>query len=220
MCRTCESCISIDARRWQRQGRLCPGLSFSCSWNWGEEQFGSINVRTKTDAVVLMYRARSYGGAEWKSVEQRVPITWTACHLGGHRPWFICSVYSNGRYCGRRVALLYIAGELFACRRCYGLAYASQHEALHHRGVGKAQKIRMRLGGSPNMREAFPDKPKGMHWRTYDRLRRMHDVAEGRSAVDLMRLVERLERRFARLTGADSANDFDNSGGEESDHDY
>ncbi|HVI66642.1 MAG TPA: hypothetical protein VM910_29300 [Bradyrhizobium sp.] len=217
---TCESCISIDVRRWHREGRLRPGLFFSWSWTCNGEPFGDIKVRTEADAVVLMYRARSYGGAEWKSVEQRVPITWTACHLGGHRPWFICSVYSNGRYCGRRVALLYIAGELFACRRCYGLAYASQHEALHHRGVGKAQKIRMRLGGSPNMREAFPDKPKGMHWRTYDRLRRMHDVAEGRSAVDLMRLVERLERRFARLTGADSANDFDNSGGEESDHDY
>ena len=68
-------------------------------------------------------------------------------------------------------------------------------EALHHRGVGKAQKIRMRLGGSPNMFEEFPDKPKGMHWRTYDRLRRMHDVAEGRSASALMRVVERLERR-------------------------
>ena len=217
---TCESCISIDVRRCHREGRLRPGLFFSWSWTCNGEPFGDIKVRTEADAVVLMYRARSYGGAEWKSVEQRVPITWTACHLGGHRPWFICSVYSNGRYCGRRVALLYIAGELFACRRCYGLAYASQHEALHHRGVGKAQKIRMRLGGSPNMREAFPDKPKGMHWRTYDRLRRMHDVAEGRSAVDLMRLVERLERRFARLTGADSANDFDNSGGEESDHDY
>jgi hypothetical protein len=26
------------------------------------------------------------------------------------------------------------------------------------------------------MREAFPDKTKGMHWRTYDRLRRVHDV--------------------------------------------
>ena len=110
--------------------------------------------------------------------------------------------------------MLYLAGELFACRRCYGLAYASQQEALHHRGVGKAQKIRMRLGGSPNMFEEFPDKPKGMHRRTYDRLRRMHDVAEGRSASALMRLVERLERRFARLKAQIPANDFDNSGGE------
>jgi hypothetical protein len=57
------------------------------------------------------------------------------------------------------VALLYCAGELFACRRCYGLVYASQHEALRHRGLGQAQKIRMRLGGSANMLDAFPDKP-------------------------------------------------------------
>ena len=50
----------------------------------------------------------------------------TCWHLGGRRPWFICSVRANGRYCGRRVAVLYLAGELFACRKCYGLAYASQ----------------------------------------------------------------------------------------------
>jgi hypothetical protein len=127
--------------------------------------------------------------------EQKVPITWTTCRLGGRRPWFICSVYSGGRYCGRRVALLYGAGELFACRRCYGLAYASQHEALHHRGLGKAPKIRMRLGGSPSMLEGFPDKPKGMHWETYDRLRRAHDIAEARSMAGIMQFVDRLQRR-------------------------
>jgi hypothetical protein len=31
------------------------------------------------------------------------------------------------------------------------------------------------------MLEEFPDKPKGMHWRTYERWRRVHDVAEERS---------------------------------------
>ena len=60
-------------------------------------------------------------------VEQRVPITWTACHFGGQRPWF-----------GRRV--LYLAGKLFACRRCYGLAYASRRKALYFRDIDKAQK--------------------------------------------------------------------------------
>src|SRR6516165_7926881 len=131
------SCISIDVRRWQRAGRLCPGLSFSCSWSRGEEPFGSINVRPEIDAVVLMYRARSREEADWKSVEQRVPITWTACHLGGHRPWFACSGSSGGRYCGRRVAVLYGAAELFACRHCYGLTYASQREASYSRDLGK-----------------------------------------------------------------------------------
>src|SRR5262249_35933945 len=67
-----------------------------------------VLLRTETDAVILMYRARSGGDAEWKSVEQRVPITWTACHLGGSRPWFRCIAYANGQYCGRRVAKLYL----------------------------------------------------------------------------------------------------------------
>jgi hypothetical protein len=197
-CATCESCISIDVRRWHRQARLHEGQYFPCSWTCGGEPSGNINVRAEADAVVLIYRSRSRGDAEWKPVEQRVPITWTACHLGGHRPWFVCSVYSGGRYCGRRVALLYGAGELFACRRCYGLAYASQQEASRNRGLGKAQKIRMRLGGSPDMSKAFPDKPKRMHWRTYERLRVVHDVAEARSMLGLMKFVDRLQRRVRR----------------------
>jgi NAD(P)-dependent dehydrogenase (short-subunit alcohol dehydrogenase family) len=57
----------------------------------------------------------------------------------------ICLHYSGGRYCGRRVAVLYGAGELFACRCCYGLAYASQQEALHHRGLERARKILTKL---------------------------------------------------------------------------
>jgi hypothetical protein len=51
----------------------------------------------------------------------------------------------------------------------------------------KSQKIRMRLGGSASMLDEFPEKPKGMHWRTYDRLYRMLDEAEERSTLDLTR---------------------------------
>jgi hypothetical protein len=44
----------------------------------------------------------------------------------------------------------------------------------------------MRLGASPNMMEVFPDKPKGMHWRTYDQLRRRHDIARLTGDLDLL----------------------------------
>jgi hypothetical protein len=74
---------------------------------------------------------------------------------------------------------------------CYGLAYASQQESLHHRGLGKAQKIRMQLGGSANMFDAFPDKPRGMHWRTYNCLRRAPDIDEEHSNIGLMRFAQR-----------------------------
>ena len=43
-----------------------------------------------------------------------------------------------------------------------------------------------------------PDKPKGMHWRTYQRWRRVHDVAEERSTIGLMGFAERLGRRTSR----------------------
>jgi hypothetical protein len=168
-------------RRWRREGRLNQGETFPWSWTIGGKPYGTINVQIEPNAVLLRFRARSYESAEWKLVEQHVPIVWTACHLGGGRPWFRCAATANGQYCGRRVAKLYLGGGyVFACRRCYGLLYASQLESSRHRGVGKAQKIRMALGGSPNLFDAFPSRPKGMHRRTYNRLRHRHDVATAR----------------------------------------
>ena len=37
------------------------------------------------------------------------------------------------------------------------------------------------------MFKEFPDKPKNMHWRTYNRLRRAHNIAEERTMNRLMR---------------------------------
>ena len=66
-------------------------------------------------------------------------------------------------------------------------------------GLGRAQKIRRRLGGgADDPFGEFPAKPRGMHRRTYERWRRVHDAAEERSTIGLMGFVERLGRRSSR----------------------
>ena len=63
------------------------------------------------------------------------------------------------------------------CRKCGGLSYESQNEPRHFRALRKAQKIRVRLGGSANMTEPFQSRPRYMHRRTYQRLRRQYEAA-------------------------------------------
>jgi hypothetical protein len=93
-----------------------------------------------------------------------------------------CVAYVGGRPCGRRVAKLYLRdAAVFACRQCCGLAYASQQEIPRRRAISRAQKARMRLGGSANLLEPFPKKPRGMHRWTYYRLSAKAMAAHERS---------------------------------------
>ena len=92
--------------------------------------------------------------------------------------WFVCPGMVNGKRCGRREAILYGPEKYFQCRHCYDLRYESQHEDQKNRALRRAQKIRKRLGGSANMMEQFPEKPKGMHWWTCVRLWWEHHDAD------------------------------------------
>jgi hypothetical protein len=168
------------------------GLRFTWSWTRCGEPLGSIDVRTAADAVVLTFK----GSSEGRAVEQRVPLMWTRCHLGGARPWFRCS-------CGRRAAILYMrSAPVLGCRHCRGLAYRSQQEIPRHRAIRRAQKLRMRLGGSANLLKPFPERPRGMHRITYYRLSARAMAAQERS-IGLE--IEYLHRRYPGLLSKDDA---------------
>ena len=69
------------------------------------------------------------------------------------------------------------AGEVFACRHCHQLVYETQRLTGDCRALRRAQAIRIRLGGTGSITEEVPLRPKGMHRRTYDRLRAEADRA-------------------------------------------
>ena len=190
----------LDVRCWQREGFLTPGRAFGWQWTRDGEKVASIDVRTEIDRVTLSYRRRS-GDSEWKRVEYPVRLNWTPCTYRGQRAWFICPA----RGCGRRVAILY-GGALFACRHCYRLAYPCQRENAENRAVRRADKIRARLEWEPGILNGEGDKPKGMHWCTFERLKAEHDAFVGVALARLERRLGLMKRRFADrlgdLTGA------------------
>jgi len=192
---TVEGCRRLDVRDWQRRGLLRPGTWFSWSWwNGDSVQVASINVQVQQTRVLLLYRVRRQG-EDWQDIEEPVPVAWTVCRYGGERSWFICPGVVLNRICRRRVAILYGAGRYFLCRHCYNLVYASQREDHATRLISRAQKIRRRLGGSASLMEPFPEKPKGMYWRTYERLWWQGKEAE---VNGLTRSLAQLHRMLAR----------------------
>lgn len=95
--------------------------------------------------------------------------------------------------------------ELFLCRRCCGLAYDCQREKWDDRARRRCRKIRLRLGGTWDFVSPFPWKPKGMHWRTYFRLREKAQAAELQSLRDIGLWVDRMEANVMSLSGRRTA---------------
>lgn len=157
---------ALDVRRLQRDGLLTLGRAFGWNWSRNGETVASIQIRTEAERVILNHRSRSTGG-EWKPMEYPVQLEWAGCNLGGKRAWFLCPAQG----CGRRVAILY-GGTVFACRHCHKLNYQCQREASDDRTMRRADAIRQRLGWKAGIANPIGEKPKGMHWRTFERLLR------------------------------------------------
>jgi hypothetical protein len=180
---TLDSLHALDIRYLRREGLLMPHGLRSLHWSdvYTGERTATIDYRVSgltwdhADEVHLVYRVTPQGG-EPRHHDYAVEVSWTRCHLGGERPWFHCPE------CGRRVAKLYLAGDLFLCRPCHGLTYESCNE---HPVWGKATRagdrafaIRQLLGDETRdfaFSARVPPRPKGMHRKTYARLREEHE---------------------------------------------
>ena len=194
---TVEGCIGLDVRYLSRHRLLDIGAGFSLSWTASDgENLASVKVHVNRTHLTVAYRYRGPGG-EGQDVAEHVRLTRTECTFG-RRTWFVCPGVLQGVICGRRVAKLYLNGVYFLCRSCSNLVYHSQRESRAGRLTLKAQRIRMRLGGSPSFGDPFPLKPKHMHWTKYWKLRRKADDAEYGSLIALESNLARLEAAIGR----------------------
>lgn len=99
---------------------------------WKNERSGnssSVGFEVKTagkDQYIRFHYNQTESDGKQKEFDYKVGLTTSACNFGGYRFWFRCSLSVNGRFCGRRVGVLYKLGDYFGCRHCYNLTYESR----------------------------------------------------------------------------------------------
>lgn len=189
-----EDYLAFDVRALHRAGVFMTGWSGNWQWLRNGEKVAAIGVRVESLAGLrLNYEVTSEGRTEAK--DYVVPVTWTACHLGGKRPWFGCPK------CGRRVALLFGAA-VFACRHCWHLNYASQQSSKRDRAFEHSWKLRHSLGMVVGMYDCPAEdlpRPKGMHRRTFNRKISQLQQVEARALADSDAVLANIERKLSAL---------------------
>lgn len=182
---------SLDVRQIQKSGLLFAGAAFDWSWTRHGTTQATISISVRERNVLLSYQ-QSWRGNAWQRCSNTIQLTWTACNYGGHRAWWLCPS------CGRRVALLYSGQGSYACRHCFNLAHRSQRETEEDLAARRANKLRRRLGWNVGILNSPSGKPKGMHWRTFERLRASHDqhalMALTGMSMQLTTLTDRLRQ--------------------------
>ena len=141
-------------------------FTHSVSWTNGN----SIGVVVYPERLELRYTAGPDGGRE--RITKSIYLDAVENNYGGPpRIYFLCPC------CGRRCRMLYLHRLHFKCRQCARLNYYSQQvtkgddEAAYRMRQFIREKFKVKESLSPAEAESYwPDRPKGMHWKTYSRL--------------------------------------------------
>lgn len=169
----------LDVRSLAREGWLTPGRDLTWSWSNNGERIASIGMLIESDDNITLHYSTN-------GVNVRLPVrlTRTECNYGGDRIWFQCPC----RGCSRRVAIIYLTNGTWGCRHCARLTYASQCDDAIGRTWRKQAKIERRLSDGGGNEWA---KPKGMHQKTFDRLREVIFDMESRRDAALYAFAQR-----------------------------
>jgi hypothetical protein len=175
---TVGSGLSLDINKLLRDGSITRNATTTGTLAWSRygEQVASIGYQAvlgpERGHIRLSWTRTDHSGQK-KPLQQWIELESKRQPLGGRRWWLICP--RRGHF----VSKLYMPGGTaeFASQRAYRLAYRSQRESPRDRAISRAWKARERLTaiggiGDPCLR------PKGMRYKTYDRLMLRVDHAD------------------------------------------
>lgn len=164
--RTLDDCRCIDINRMVKLGAIKEGIYRDGSWCWVNKETGesvsAVTYRCDTISKDNSYLQLSYKLTDTDfSANYKVKLVRTYPRYGGVRFWFICPER------GRRVSKLYLIPSYgrFVSRHVYKIYYASQMKSGLDRAIDKKWKLLDKVDGT-----YFPQRPKGMHQKTFDRI--------------------------------------------------
>ena len=144
-------------------------ITWTSGWDESKSSIG-ITVDTEAKTIRFVYTQTSWDD-EKRDMDYSFNLDTTPCHFGGHRYWFICGLSVAGRYCGRRVGVLYKSpgSWYWGCRHCHNLCYDSQKENRRSALFGfidlelKAEKLEEKIkrrfyAGRPTRKQRRLDK--------------------------------------------------------------
>lgn len=165
-------------------------------WIWHEGVEGELSATVlplegRAPVVRLCYRFDHFSRTTGDQ-SQFIHLEWSPAHFGGRRWWWVCP------RTGRRVTKLYLPNGAiqFWSRQAFGLDYQSTRETWLDRAHRKAARLYRKLGSdSDTFSDHYPDKPKGMHWKTYnricDRIETVEETIDAGFATSAARLLTR-----------------------------
>lgn len=139
-----------------REGNLTTkGVTVTMRWSNGS----SVCLEGQSDSFLIRYTTGA--GERLQSYCDRIGYRWTPCHFGGFRLYLVCP------HCQLQCMAVYGYAP-FACRKCHDLAYPSETTSGAFRLYDTGQAIANKLSGRfVLLDEPFPDRPNGMHHKTY-----------------------------------------------------
>ncbi|MCR4334451.1 MAG: hypothetical protein NUV47_01850 [Patescibacteria group bacterium] len=185
----------------KKYGYLDKDCSYKCggiTWTYGySKNKNSISFSVIKDGcdtseerayINLRYtNTNKYSGGK-DDIDYKIELTTTPCRYGGKRYWFICPLYKNEIYCGRRVGVIFSIGKWFGCRHCGNIAYSKQMVGGKYRWNG-ISILDLEKAEKEIKRYYYKGKPT----RKYKRLMRLNEKFEQNYGMMLINWENRLD---------------------------